>query len=137
RAAPRCAHTVRRRCGASPPPRSPRARTRRSSPPALPRPQTVFDPPPGPALYSSYGPWAPLLSWFQPPLFGADPWPVCNLQKLSYTTPLEIFSLLSCNHPRPETLTLEQRPGLVAFLIETLIRCGESFFPWGWPLDEA
>ena len=26
---------------------------------------------------------------------------------------------------------------LAAFLIEALIRCGESFFPWGWPLDEA
>lgn len=26
---------------------------------------------------------------------------------------------------------------LVAFLIEALIRCGESFFPWGWPLDET
>lgn len=26
---------------------------------------------------------------------------------------------------------------LVALLIEALIRCGESFFPWGWPLDEA
>ena len=25
---------------------------------------------------------------------------------------------------------------LAAFLIEALIRCGESFFPWGWPLDE-
>lgn len=24
---------------------------------------------------------------------------------------------------------------LVALLIEGLIRCGESFFPWGWPLD--
>lgn len=26
---------------------------------------------------------------------------------------------------------------LVALLIEALIRCGESFFPWGWPLDET
>ncbi len=26
---------------------------------------------------------------------------------------------------------------LVAFLIEALIRCGESFFPWGWPLDNT
>jgi hypothetical protein len=26
---------------------------------------------------------------------------------------------------------------LVAFLVEALIRCGESFFPWGWPLDKS
>ena len=26
---------------------------------------------------------------------------------------------------------------LVAFLVEALIRCGESFFPWGWRLDES
>lgn len=26
---------------------------------------------------------------------------------------------------------------LTALLIEALIGCGESFFPWGWPLDEA
>lgn len=26
---------------------------------------------------------------------------------------------------------------LVAFLVETLIRCGETFFPWGWLLPET
>jgi len=26
---------------------------------------------------------------------------------------------------------------LVAFLVESLIRCGETFFPWGWPLSET
>jgi hypothetical protein len=26
---------------------------------------------------------------------------------------------------------------LVAFLVEALIRCGESFFSWGWPLYGA
>jgi hypothetical protein len=26
---------------------------------------------------------------------------------------------------------------LVAFLVEGLIRCGETFFPWGWPLSET